>query len=34
MNHVFPAWTSVVVYLITGVFVLLFHETAVDGSVE
>lgn len=34
VNRAFPVWTSVVVYLITGFFVLLLHETAGNGSVE
>jgi len=32
LNRAFPIWTSVVVYAITGVFVLLLHETVRSGS--
>jgi hypothetical protein len=34
VNRAFPVWTSVVVYVITGVFVLLLHETAGNMSAE
>lgn len=35
-NRGFPVWTSVVVYVITGVFVLLLHESAgnISGGTE
>ncbi|KAJ8593082.1 MFS general substrate transporter [Rhizopogon salebrosus TDB-379] len=34
VNRAFPVWTSVVVYVITGAFVLLLHETAGNVSAE
>ncbi|KAG2362213.1 MFS general substrate transporter [Suillus spraguei] len=36
LNRGFPVWTSVVVYVITGVFVLLLHESTgnINGSAE
>jgi hypothetical protein len=36
LNRGFPVWTSVVVYGITGVFVLLLHESAgnINGGAE
>lgn len=34
VNRAFPVWTSVVIYVITGVFVLLLHETAGNRSAE
>ncbi|KAG1723017.1 major facilitator superfamily domain-containing protein [Suillus paluster] len=34
VNRAFPVWTSVVVYGITGVFILLLHESAGNGGGE